>query len=167
MDHQPTEIISPPADATAFEAGGTRYTATDGLSVARLRIFDRLAQEFGSDASLRAMMEAHEAMEKAYSTLDMPQLGHLIFQRREALNLTGKNRLKEVEICGLFFNAPDEDAGAYDFTAMQAKCYGAWASVAGGFFSTAALRLLPTSRGSYGRLLDEAPLPTPEANDAP
>ena len=167
MDPSPPVLVTPPADATCFTVDGTTYTATDGLSVARLRIFDRLSLEFGADTSLRGMMEAHEAMSAAYTKLDMPLLGHLIYQRSQSLNLSGANRLKEVEIAGLFFNAPDEDPAAFDFTAMQAKCYTAWASVHGGFFTPAALRLLPTSRGSYGRSLDEAPPSETSTTPAP
>lgn len=152
MADSPPLVISPPADATSFTVNGMSYTATDGLSVARLRIFDRLSLEFGADLSLRGMMSAHDEMSAAYSALDMPKLGHLIYQRSQALNLSGANRLKEVEICGLFFNAPDEDPTTYDYAAMQAKCYTAWGAVAGGFFTPAAFHWLTNSKGPYARL---------------
>lgn len=158
---EPTLIIAPPPDASAFTVDGVTYTATDGLSVARLRIFDRLAQEFGADTTLHGLASDFEAIRAALNQTDFVLAASHLQRRIDALALSGENRIKEVELAGLFFNSPDEDPGAYDFAQMTRKCYTAWASVHGGFFYPAALRLLPTSRGSYGRLLDEAPLQHP------
>ena len=156
MDNPTPALVSPDRNAASFTVGGVTYTATDGLSVARLRIFDRLATEFGADTTLRGLAEGLDAIYAALNKADFVEAAGLVRDRRAALNLTGANRLKEVELCGLFFNAPDEDAGAYDFAAMQAKCYTAWGAVAGGFFTIAAIRYLSTSRGSYERSLAEA-----------
>lgn len=150
-------IVRPDPNANSFEVNGVTYTATDGLSVARLRIFDRYAQEFGVDITLHGLAKDLDAIYAALNKADFVEAAGLVRDRRAALDLSGANRLKDVELCGLFFNAPDEDAGDFDFKAMYTKCYEAWKNVHGGFFMPAALRLLPTSRGSYGRLQDEAP----------
>lgn len=155
MDNPTPAIVSPDRNATSFTVGGVTYTATDGLSVARLRIFDRLSTEFGADTTLRGLAEGFDAIYAALNKADFVEAAGLLRDRRAALNLTGANRLKEVELCGLFLNAPDEDPGAYDFAAMQHKCYTLWAPVAGGFFTVCAIRLLPTSRGSYADFPDE------------
>lgn len=167
MDNPQTAIVTPAPDATSFTVDGVTYTATDGLSVARLRIFDRLALEFGADITLRGLATDLDAIYAALNKADFVEAAGLVRDRRAALNISGANRIKEVELCGLFLNAPDEDAAAYDFAAMQAKCYTAWGAVAGGFFTVLAMRLLPTSRGSYGRYLDEVAGALPPLTAAP
>ena len=161
-------LIAPDRDALAFAVHGVTYTATDGLSVARLRVFDRLAQEFGADTTLRGLADDLVAIREALNKTNFVLAAAHLQRRLDALDLSGSIRLKDVELCGLFFNAPDEDAGAYEFAAMQAKCYAAWGAVHGGFFYPAALRLLGTSRGPYALLPDEAarlPTPNPSTGD--
>ena len=144
-----TDIICPAPDANSFEVNGTVYTATDGLSVARLRIFQRLEIEFGADAGLAAHIGALDQVWAALNEAKLANGIHALGLIRDNLNIVGKNRLKAPEICALFFNAPNEDAGTYDFTAQTAKI-AAWGSLHGGFFTVAAPRLARGLWGSYG-----------------
>ena len=112
MADAPTPILAPPADAGAFTVDGVTYTATDGLLVGRLKIFDRLSLEFGADVTLRGLADDLDAVFAALNKADFVEAAYLVRRRRDALNLSGANRLKEVELCGLFFNAPGEDPAA-------------------------------------------------------
>ena len=159
-------IICPAPDANSFEVGGVTYTATDGLSVARLRIFQRLEIEFGADAGLAAHIGA---LDTVWASLNEAKLAtgiHALGLIRDNLNIVGKNRLKAPEICALFFNKPEEDPGAYDFAAQTAKI-AAWGAVHGGFFTVRAPQLARGLWGSYGRSLESESMtssPAPEPN---
>jgi hypothetical protein len=152
-------IITPEATATSFTVNGITYTQTDGLSVARARIFQRYSLEFGVDMRVQAFINGVDQVWQKLNALSVADGIHLLGQLRDGLNIVGMNRLRDVEICGLFFNAPGEDAGAYDFQAMTAKVE-AWGAVHSGFFMPRALALLSASRGSL------YPLPEAEAEKA-
>jgi hypothetical protein len=158
-------ILTPPADASSFEVGGITYTATDGLSVARLRIFQRLGIEFGADNTLKGLIAGIDGMWQALNEMKLADAIHTLGKLREGLDITGANRVKDIEICALFFNAPNEDPGTYDFQAMQRKVE-AWGAVHSGFFLVAALRLLPTSPGSYLRTAAPTPVDAPAPSDS-
>lgn len=162
----PGPILCPVPDANSFEVNGTTYTATDGLSVARLRIFQRLEIEFGADAGLAAHIGALDHVWAALNEAKLANGIHALGLIRDNLNIVGRNRLKGPEICALWFNAPGEDPGAYDFAAMSAKVLD-WSSVHGGFFTVAAPRLARGLWGSYGGsfpLPETTPSHEPEPN---
>lgn len=142
-----TEIITPAADATSFTVNGITYTQTDGLSVARARIFQRYGLEFGVDMRVQAYITGVDEVWQKLNGLAVADAIHLLGQLRDGLNMVGMNRLRDVEIAALFFNGPGEDAGAYDFQAMTQKIE-AWGAVHSGFFMPRALDLLTASRGS-------------------
>lgn len=156
------EILCPDPDAQSFAVDGVTYTATDGLSVARLKVFQRLEIEFGADAGLVAHIQGLDAVWAALNEAKLATGIHALGLIRDNLNIVGKNRLKAPEICALFFNAPGEDAGAYDYTAMCAKV-AAWGAVHGGFFTVSAPRLARGLWGSYGTSLSPEPLTSSSA----
>lgn len=145
-------IITPARDATSFTVGAVTYTATDGLSVARLKIFQRLSLEFAVDTGLSAHIGALDSIWSNLNALKVADAIHTLGAIRDALAASvSRNRLKGPEICSLFFNAPDEDPGAYQHEKQLAKI-AAWGAVHGGFFTYAAIRLAGTSLGSYASL---------------
>jgi hypothetical protein len=159
-------ILCPAPDAASFTVDGVTYTATDGLSTARLKVFQRLEIEFGTDAGLVAHIQGLDAAWAALNEAKLATGIHALGLIRDNLNLVGKNRLKAPEICALFFCAPGEDAGTYDYTAMCAKV-AAWGAVHGGFFTVAAPRLARSLWGSYGDSLAPESLPTSRPEPAP
>lgn len=158
-----TVLITPEADADSFTVSGITYTLQPDLSVDRARILQRYELEFVNDTSIRAVVEAAD---KTWAELNAGRIADAIYTQgklRETLNTIGANRLRDVEICALFFNAPGEDMG-FDFAAMQAKI-AAWGAVAHGFFMVRAFALLTATSTRY-----PLPLPPPvqpPTQDAP
>jgi hypothetical protein len=154
-------IIAPAPDAPSFEVGGVTYTATDGLSVARLKIFQRLSMEFAVNTGLSAHIGALDSIWSNLNALKVADAIHTLGAIRDALAASvSRNRLKGPEICALFFNASDEDPSVYDHAKQTAKI-AAWGAVHGGFFTYAAIRLASTSLGSYASLPVEDDNPPP------
>lgn len=142
------DIIQPEPDALSFTVHGVPYTATETLTVARHRILQRLQTELAFDVNIPGLMQQ---VNEAWAALEAGKIGSgalAVGKLREALNHIGTNRLREVEICALFYNAPGEDPAAYDFQQMQAKVQ-AWGAVDRDFFTRAALRLLQLTSTRY------------------
>lgn len=157
------EIIRPARDANSFEVGGTVYTATDGLSVARLKIFQRLSLEFAVDTGLMAHIQALDSIWSDLNGLKVADAIHTLGMVRDSMAAgVSRNRLKGPEICALFFNTKIEDPGVYDHAAMQEKVR-AFGSIHGGFFTVAAIRLGANSLSNY---TDSPKAQAPEENPA-
>ncbi|OGX80835.1 hypothetical protein BEN47_06145 [Hymenobacter lapidarius] len=152
------EIITPEPDATSFTAKGVTYTMFDGLLTGRSRFYDRLSIEFGLDTKLPGIIDGLDTLKASFNKLDFVKAASTVELLRQGINIIGANRVREVEIVGMFFNAPEEDPSKYDFAAMQAKCYGAWEGVHSGFFLLAAIRCMKTGYGSYAHSLTPAGL---------
>lgn len=148
MDQQLT-IICPPADATSFEVGGITYTATDGLSVARGRFLDRFVTEALFGMNMPEYVRTLDALKLALNKVDFVECAAIVSRYRESANLLGSNRLRSVEIVGLFFNSKDEDPAVYDFEAMQRKCYTAWGAVHRDFFQVVSSRFWSGGTSPY------------------
>ncbi|NVO33209.1 hypothetical protein [Hymenobacter lapidiphilus] len=155
-------IIYPHPDADRFTVGGIAYVATQELTVARQRILQRFSVELAADTSISAIIDL------VNSSWDHSNAGriadgiHGIGKLRDALDMIGTNRLRDVEICALFFNAPGEDPGLYEHSAQQAKV-AAWGGVAAGFFTRRAFALLTAPSTAY----PPAPGPPPPAGTPP
>lgn len=152
-------IISPDPDCLSFEVGGVVYTRTPTLALSRARILQRFQTEMLLDTRLPGLVKSIDETAAALNEGKLLDGLHLFGQLRDKVNLIGANRVREADICGLFYNAPGEDPTAYDFNAQQAKVYEAWAGVDVDFFTWQAYALLLRSPTAY-------PLP-PAAPAAP
>lgn len=141
------EIISPAPDAESFTVDGTTYTLEPELTVARARMLQRFQLELAYDTSLKGIIDT---VDKGWTALNANQLANGIYEfgrLREALTGVGNGRMSDVNICGLFFNAPGEDPG-YDHSAMVEKMK-KWERVAAGFFEVAAFARLTATSARY------------------
>ncbi len=160
------DILSPEIGCESFEVNGLTYTRTDTLAVGRARLLQKFQVELQFDTTYRGLLDGvtqARADLNAGRLLDgMVAFGNLV----EKLNLIGANRLREAEICGLFYNAPDEDPTRYDHAAFTDKVYSRWEGIDQDFFTYSALALLGRTSTRYPQAPAPAPLPSPPT-DAP
>jgi hypothetical protein len=165
LDQPVTTLVFPEPNADSFTVGGITYTLEPDLSVARAKVLQRFQLELAYDTSLKGIIDL---VDKGWEALNKGQLAAGIFEfgkLRESLNGVGSLRMSDVNICALFFNAPDEDAGSYNHAAMQEKIK-RWEGVAAGFFTVAAFARLSATSTRYphpAATLSPPTLPTTEA----
>jgi hypothetical protein len=151
-------IVQPEIGCASFEVNGVVYTRTESLAVGRARLLQKFQTELQFDTTYRGVLEGiakAKADLNAGRLLDgMTAFGNLV----EKLNLIGANRLRAVEVAGLFYNAPDEDPTTYDHAAFTEKVYTAWGAVDADFFTLTALSLLARTSTRYPLV----PNPEPE-----
>jgi hypothetical protein len=149
-------LLSPAYDANSFTLpDGPTYTATESLSVPRYRVFQKRQVEFGFSGTFKAICED---LDKIWADLNTQKLGaaaQKVGNLRDGITFAGHGRVTGLEVCGLFFNAPDEDPITYNHDAMKAKLL-KWeeAGVAVDFFfRQAAARV----NGFYERFTQSSP----------
>lgn len=115
------KLITPAYDATSFEADGVLYTATESLSVARYKVFQKRNVELGFNGTFKGICTE---LDRAWEALEKNQLGtsaKVLGNLRDGITFAGHGRISGLEICGLFFNSDEESAVSYDHQAMLAK----------------------------------------------
>lgn len=145
----PFEFLTPPADATSFTVDGVTYTMTDGLLVGRGRYLDKMVTEALYSTNMTEHGKNLAALREAMNKVNFVEAAALVQRFIDGHNMVAYNRLRAVEICGLFFNAENEDPSVYDFQAMQQKCYGPFAKVHRDFFFQWSLRLWDGGKNPY------------------
>ncbi len=154
-------------DGSSFTAGGVTYTAiaAEDLSIARYKVFQKHQVAFGFNHTFGAFCQE---LDKAWVALEAGQMGtaaQTLGNLRDAVSYAGLSRFTGEEIVSLFFNAPGEDAGAYDLLTMKAK-WAAWEAAglpASFFFQQAAQRV----SGFYERFTRWSPPPMEPSNQLP
>lgn len=142
-------ILSPELNGPAFTVGGVTYTRTQTLTLARGRLLEKFLTELQFEASYRGLLGTFD---KGWAALNAGRIGDGIFQfglMREKLNIIGATRVIQAEIVGLFYNAPGEDPGSFDFEQFSRKVYTAWGAVDRDFFMQQALSLLSATASHY------------------
>ncbi len=117
----PGQLVTPPYDATSFEAGGIAYTATESLSVPRYRVFQKRQVEFGFSGTFKGICEDLDKIWADLNKLQMGAAAQKLGNLREGITFTGHGRVNGLELCLLFFNSKDENAVEYNHQAMEAK----------------------------------------------
>lgn len=156
-----TELRNPGVDATEFTIQGRTFRATESLSVARYKVFQKRNVEFGFNGTFKTIAQAHDEiwahLEKGQMGSAAQKLGNL----RDGISYAGSGRIGGVELAALFFNEEGEDLG-YNHSAMRAKqeLFESSDLDVSFFFQQAALRV----SGFYERFTRSSP---PEAPPAP
>jgi hypothetical protein len=118
---EPSQLITPPLDANSFEADGVVYTATESLSTARYKIFQKRQVELGFNGTFREICAQHDLIWADLNKMQLGAAAQKLGNLRDGITYAGSGRISGLEVCGLFFNAPDENAVAYDHQAMLVK----------------------------------------------
>lgn len=160
-----TGLVTPAFDAESFEAGGITYTATESLSIARYKVFQKRQVEFGFNGTFSGIAKELDA---AWAALEANKLGtaaKTLGNLMDGVTYAGHNRIVGVEVCALFFNAPGENAGAYVHADMLAKMQ-AWedAGLDVGFFFQQTARRVP---GFYERFTQSSPAASAPSSPPP
>lgn len=156
----------PDPAASAFTLpDGTVYTLTETLWPKRYKVFQKRQQEFGFNHTFGGFAQELDKIwadfnENQRSAAGIQKLGNL----RDNTTYLGNNRIAALEVCGLFFNAPDESPLTYDHPQMLAKLE-RWetSGISVDFFFVQAARLVPDF---YKRLLESSLSPTEPAADS-
>jgi hypothetical protein len=116
------QIISPPASATSFEAGGIVYTATDDISIPRYRILQQWEVEFGFDGSFKGQWDASTAIKEAIDQRkSISEIAYINESTRRGITQIDRKEVYQLKVVSLWFNAPDEDPTTYNHAANVAK----------------------------------------------
>jgi len=154
------QLVTPPLDANSFEAGGIVYTATASLSTERYKVFQKRQVELGFNGTFREICKVHDEMWADHNANRPAAACQKLGNLRDGITYAGHGRIHGMEVCELFFNAPDENPIIYDKNVMEAKraAWGAAGITVDFFFLQAALRV----SGFYERFTQSSP-PAQEA----
>ncbi len=119
---QAPKIVSPDPTANSFEAGGVVYTATDDISIPRYRILQKWEVEFGFDGSFLGQWEASTAIKEAIDQRkSISEIAYINESKRRGITKIDRNEIYELQVCALWFNAPDEDPTVYNHNVIVDK----------------------------------------------
>lgn len=134
--------------ATSFTVDEVTYTLSSTLTVERARILQRFEIEFSVDTNLPGIVGLVDNIWSLKNAGKDADATHALGGLRDMFsldgaNILGKNRLRAVEICSLWFIGNNgEDPGTYDFNYQHEKCYSHWKKVDARFFFIRAVELL-------------------------
>lgn len=161
----PPQIISPPANANSFEAGGIVYTATDDISIPRYRILQKWEIEFGFDGSFRGQWDATTAIKQVIDERkSISEIAYINEGLRRGIAQIDRNFVFPLQVVSLWFNAPDEDPLTYSHAANVEKI-NRWeaAGIGMGFFFAKAASCVRGFREAWLQSTE----PLPETSPAP
>jgi hypothetical protein len=162
-------ILSPEVGCESFEAAGVTYTRTDTLTLGRAILLQRFQTELQFNMYLPTVQQTIVQAIADFNGLKFVDGSAKLKQLADGTDIVGSGRLREADICALFYNAPSEDAAADNYSEVVKAKTAAWraAGVDATFFTGAAWWLLLymqnhslQAREKAQALLPTAALPT-------
>jgi hypothetical protein len=164
-------IIRPEVGCTSFEADGVTYTRTDSLVLKRSAMLQRYQTELQFNMHIPTVQKELVQLKEHMQKVRFVDAALIVDRLMAGSDLLGQNRFREMEIVGLFYNAPNEDFTEWSYEGIVKPKMHAWRAVDGDFFTLQAFTLLARTSTHYplpqNLNFGLAPTESPSPTDAP
>lgn len=137
-------LAAPEVGCESFEANGVPYTRTESLSLGRAILLQRFQTELQYNLYLPDVQKTIMGAVADFNGLKFVDGSAKLKQLADGTDIIGSGRLREADICALFYNSPGEDQASDNYTEVVKNKVAAWraAGIDATFFTANAWWLL-------------------------